>query len=350
MRGCIGCSSAAWNLKRLDLGSQMFIDPTRLWYGRHFLSILLAPLSWLFCAVAVGRRWAYRQGLLRSEALPVPVIVVGNITVGGTGKTPLVCWLTGFLRRQGFAPGILTRGYGGSGTNRPILVTPRSDPIQVGDEPVLLARRGGCPVAVGPDRLAAGRLLLDRHRCDIIVTDDGLQHYRLRRDLEIAVVDGERGLGNGRCLPAGPLREPARRLSSVGLVVYNGRGPEDARVMHLRPGRLVNLVHVGRREALAAFRGRRVTAVAGIGNPDRFFALLRGEGLDLDTRTYGDHHAFSAGDAAQWGAGPVLMTEKDAVKCAPFAGPEFWFLPVDADPDCGVCECLMQFIRGLDNG
>lgn len=326
------------------------LDLARLWYGKHFLSVLLTPLSWLFCAVAVVRRWAYRKGLLCSDALPVPVIVVGNITVGGTGKTPLVCWLTGFLRQQGFSPGILTRGYGGAGTDWPMLVTTASDPVKVGDEPVLLARRSACPVAVGPDRMAAGHMLLDRHRCDIIVTDDGLQHYRLRRDLEIAVVDGDRGLGNGRCLPAGPLREPRRRLASVGLVVYNGRGPEGACVMHLRPGRLVNLLDEGRREALAAFRGRPVTAVAGIGNPDRFFALLRGEGLEVDTRFYGDHHAFSADDAAQWGPGPVLMTEKDAVKCAPFAGPGFWFLPVDADPDPGVREGLMQFLRGLDNG
>ncbi len=326
------------------------LDLARLWYGKHFLSVMLAPLSWLFCVVAVVRRWAYRRCLLRSEALPVPVIVVGNITVGGTGKTPLVCWLAGFLRRQGFTPGILTRGYGGAGTDWPIFVTPSSDPVQVGDEPVLLARRGECPVAVGPDRLAAGRLLLDRHCCDILITDDGLQHYRLRRDLEIAVVDGERGLGNGRCLPAGPLREPARRLASVGLVVYNGRGPEGAAVMQLRPGRLVNLLDPSRRETLAAFRGRRVTAVAGIGNPDRFFTLLRGEGLDVDPRAYGDHHAFSAADAAEWGAGPVLMTEKDAVKCASFAGLGFWFLPVDADPAPAVCERLMQFLRGLDNG
>lgn len=326
------------------------LDLARLWYGRHFLSVLLAPLSWLFCAVVVTRRWAYRKGWLRSEALPVPVIVVGNITVGGTGKTPLVCWLTGFLRRQGYSPGVLSRGYGGVGTDWPMLATPASDPVQVGDESVLLARRSGCPVAVGPDRMAAGRLLLANHRCDIIVTDDGLQHYQLRRDLEIAVVDGERGFGNGRCLPAGPLREPRRRLASVGLVVYNGHGPEGACVMQLRPGRLVNLLDAGRHAAPGAFRGRPVTAVAGIGNPDRFFALLRSEGLEVDTRSYGDHHAFIADDAAQWGTGPVLMTEKDAVKCAPFAGPGFWFLSVDADPDPCVCEGLKRFLRGLDNG
>lgn len=328
----------------------MLVDPVRLWYGRHFLSVLLAPLSWLFCAVAVARRWAYRHGLLRSEALAVPVIVVGNITVGGTGKTPLVCWLSGFLRRHGYRPGILIRGYGGVGTDWPILATPGSDPARVGDEAVLLARRGGCPVAVGPDRVAAGRLLLDRHRCDIIITDDGMQHYRLRRDLEIAVVDGERGLGNGRCLPAGPLREPARRLTSADLVVYNGAAPRGARSMQLRPGRLVNLLDPERREALAAFRGRSVTAVAGIGNPERFFALLRTHGLQVDARAYGDHHAFSAADAAQWGTGPVLMTEKDAVKCASFAGPSFWFLPVDAEPEPAVGAHLMQLLRGLDNG
>ncbi len=310
------------------------MSPEGIWYRRgHPLSTLLLPLSWLYCLVARMRRLAYRRGWLPSHRVPVAVIVIGNLTVGGTGKTPLVLWLTGFLRRRGYNPGIATRGYGGSSEAWPRMVTAASDPREVGDEAVLLARRSGCLVVAGPDRVAAARELIALGGCDIIVTDDGLQHYRLRRDLEILVVDGSRGFGNGRCLPAGPLREPVSRGRLVDLSVCNGGGCDEGWQMRLVPGRLVNLRNPELSREVAALAGRRVTAVAGIGNPGRFFALLRDHGLHLDERPYPDHHRFGAADAASWPRQPVVMTEKDAVKCGSFAGEDYWYVPVTAQMD-----------------
>jgi tetraacyldisaccharide 4'-kinase len=278
------------------------------------------------------------------------VIVAGNLTVGGTGKTPLVLWLAGFLRRQGRRPGIVTRGYGGGGTEWPRLVTADSDPFEVGDEPVLLARRSGCPVVAGPDRVAAGEMLVGVGGCDMIVSDDGLQHYRLERDLEILVVDASRGFGNGRCLPAGPLREPALRRRGVDLTVCTGGPCSNGRVMRLVPGNLVNLRNRGISRSLGELRRQRVTAVAGIGNPDRFFRLLRRHGLHLDERPYPDHYRFSREDAASWPPGPVIMTEKDAVKCERFARPDHWYLPVEAELDSGFERSLLDKLKGIGNG
>jgi tetraacyldisaccharide 4'-kinase len=326
------------------------LSPGALWYGGHWLSHLLLPLAWLYAGVVGLRALAYRRGWLKSHRLEVPVIVVGNLTVGGTGKTPLVLWLVDFLRRRGRRPGIVIRGYGAAARDWPRLVPADGDPFELGDEPVLLARRGGVPVAAGPDRVAAARLILGRGGCDIIVADDGLQHYRLRRDLEIAVVDAARGLGNGRCLPAGPLRETASRLGKVDLVVCNGGPCAGGEIMTLEPGQLVSLRDSGRTRDPAALRGRRVTAVAGIGNPARFFALLRRFGLHLDERPYPDHHRFTAEDAAGWPAGPVIMTEKDAVKCAAFAGEDHWYLPVEAVAAPALEGQLSQALKGLIDG
>lgn len=326
----------------------MRIDPTPLWYGRpldlvpgkpfdaahgwFLLSLLLLPLSWLYCAVVRLRRLGYRLGWLKTRRLPVPVIVVGNLTVGGTGKTPLVLRLASLLRERGWTPGIVTRGYGGLSATWPRPVNTDSDPAMVGDEAVLLARRSGCTVVAGPDRAEAGALALRLGGCDILLTDDGLQHTRMARDLEIALVDGERGFGNGRCLPAGPLREPPSWLKRVDLVLYHGgNGPEPR--MRLVPGAAVNLRRPELTRPLAEFRGQRVLAVAGIGHPGRFFALLADAGLDIEARPYPDHHRFTAGDLARWSHGPVLMTEKDAVKCAAFAGDNHWYLPVEASLD-----------------
>jgi tetraacyldisaccharide 4'-kinase len=323
-----------------------------LWYRDHLLSYLLLPLSWLYCAVVWIRRRGYRWGWFQRRRLAVPVVVVGNLTVGGTGKTPLVLWLAGVLRRQGYRPGIVTRGYRGE-TQRPgpRIVTAASDPVEMGDEAVLLARRGDCPVAVAGDRAAAAQMLIDLHRCDIIVADDGLQHYRLQRDLEILVVDAERGFGNGRCLPAGPLREPLRRMREVDLTVCNGAPClAGAVVMRLVPGRLVNLRNADVRCDLADFRDREVTAVAGIGNPGRFFTLLRRHGLKVRERPYRDHHRFMPQDAAAWPAGPVLMTEKDAVKCSGFAAAGHWYLPVEADLDESLVDWLTNRLTGLSDG
>lgn len=321
-----------------------------IWYGHHWLVWLLVPLSYPYRLVIWVRRLAFRYGWLESLRLPVPVILVGNLTLGGTGKTPLVLWLSDYLHRQGWKPGIILRGYGGSARYWPRWVARDGDPRELGDEAVLLARNSAAPVVAGPDRVAAGRLLLERADCDIIVGDDGLQHYRLQRDLEILVIDGVRGLGNGFCLPAGPLREPVSRGREIALKVCTGGSCPGAEPVGLRMGDLVNLRQPARTLALTSLKGRRVTAVAGIGNPDRFFSLLRRAGLYLDERPYPDHHGFTAADASSWPPGPVIMTEKDAVKCLSFAGDEHWFLPVQAVPSAAFERQLSLALKGLKNG
>lgn len=325
-------------MKRLD----------RYWQSRNPLAWTLLPLSWLYCLVAALRRAAYRGGILVSHRLPVPVIVVGNISVGGTGKTPLVVWIGRHLRSLGYRPGIITRGYGGAAVQWPQRVGRDSDPALVGDEAVLLARNSGCPVMAGPDRLASGLVLVGELGCDIVVADDGLQHYALQREVEIAVVDGERRFGNGFCLPAGPLRERPVRLAGVDLVVTNGNPLEgDALWMQMLAGQAVNLEDPSRVRPLEVFRGRQVVAVAGIGNPERFFAMLRGCGMQVEERPYPDHHAFQPGDLAGFGSTPVLMTEKDAVKCERFAGGNCWYVPVTLDIHPAFTHRLNRLITGL---
>jgi tetraacyldisaccharide 4'-kinase len=308
---------------------------SRLWF-RDRLSPFLLPLlpwSWLFRALAAVRRRLYRQGILPSIPLSVPVVVVGNLTVGGSGKTPLALWLAERLREHGRCPGIISRGYGGSGKIE--AATPGSDAASVGDEPLLLARRSGVPVFVGRDRVAAGRALLAAHpECDVLVSDDGLQYYRLARSVEIAVFDS-RGRGNGQMLPAGPLREPESRLAGVTAVVLNG----EARVnpagapcfsMHLVGRRFTALEDPRKSCSAADLAGKTLHAVAGIGNPSRFFAQLAGLGLEFSRHPFPDHQAFNAGDLAFARGGVLLMTEKDAVKCLGLAPVETWVLPVEA--------------------
>ena len=313
-------------------GGRARFDPGRIWYGGHPLGVVLSPLGWVYCGVAVLRRLSYGAGLLRSHRVGVPVVVIGNLSVGGTGKTPLVLRLAELALERGWRPAILARGYGGRARSWPVSVCATDDPGQVGDEPVMLARRGVCPVVAGPDRVADARLAVTEHGANLLLCDDGLQHYRLARDLEVAVIDAARELGNRRCLPAGPLREPPRRLRTVDLVIRNGGRGEGHR-FQLEPGDAVSLGVPAVRRPLADFRGLRVTAVAGIGNPERFFSDLRGLGLAVDGRPYPDHHVFTAADVAGWPAGPVLMTEKDAVKCVTFAGANHWGCPVRAEPD-----------------
>jgi len=332
----------------------------RSWIQPHWerftaVSALLAPISFLFRVVAAARRASYRFGLATTTRLPVPVIVVGNITAGGTGKTPLTLWLAAVLRKQGRSPGIVCRGYGGT-ARAPQPVRPDSDPYACGDEAVLLARRSGCPVWTGADRPAAARgLLAAAPGCDVVVSDDGLQHYALARDLEICVVDGERGFGNGWLLPAGPLRESPSRLAAFDAVVINGgsgvdRSPLPAirRLnaqclgMKLEVRGFWNLQHVDRRVGVEHFRGKRVHAIAGIGNPGRFFQHLQGMGLDFVPHSFPDHHPFTASDLAYAGAEAVVMTEKDAVKCQRFAAKTCWALAVDAVPDSGLDELVLH--------
>ena len=288
------------------------------------------PVAALYRAVTGARRALYEHRLKRSERLPVPVIVVGNLTVGGAGKTPLVIALVEALRERGFKPGVASRGYGGS-AQAPMLLDDRPDPRVVGDEPALIRLRTHVPVAIGRDRPQAAGLLL-KAGADVVIADDGLQHYALARDVEICVVDGARRFGNARLLPAGPLREPLSRLASVDFIVCNGGEPRAGEIaMRLRGGSAIELVDPSSTRALHSFAGHRVHAVAGIGNPVRFFTMLRAHGVEPVEHPFPDHHAYLESDLAFEDSLPVLMTEKDAVKCAGFARAGTWSVPVRAE-------------------
>jgi tetraacyldisaccharide 4'-kinase len=285
------------------------------------------------------------------------IVVIGNITVGGSGKTPLVIRLCRILREAGLRPGVISRGYGGRRRGLR-LVSPASDPGQVGDEPLLIAQRAGVPVIVSPDRCAAARALLQRG-IQVILADDGLQHYRLPRKLEICVIDGSRGLGNGRLLPAGPLREPAGRLERVDHIVINGEAnplsaasATEHEVTHMAlVGGLLRPLDGGQSWRLSQFGGCRVNAVAGIGNPGRFFELLRHARIKVIEHAFPDHHAFRRGDFQHMSPDlPILMTEKDAVKCARFAGKDHWYLPVEAELDSAFIDGFFRKLEALDNG
>jgi len=238
------------------------------WYKEMYISTWFMPLSMFYVDVIRLRRWLYKTGRLQRVRLPVPVIIVGNLTVGGTGKTPLVVWIVEYLTQQGYKPGVISRGYAGDANQLPQTVTADSDPAEIGDEPLLLARRCACPVVIGANRPAAAKHLLAHNDCDVIISDDGLQHYALQRDIEIAVIDGERRFGNGYCLPVGPLREPQERIKEVDLVVVNGGDElqEGEHAMQCQGGSLINL-RTGERKPLANFAGLTCHAVAGIGNP-----------------------------------------------------------------------------------
>lgn len=316
----------------------------RHWSRITPVSLALLPLSLLFCLLVRLRRLLYRLGVLPIETIEVPVIVVGNITVGGTGKTPLVIWLAQRLREAGYRPGIVTRGYRGQSATWPLVVTPTTSAELAGDEAVLLARRGDCPVLAGPDRAASARRLLAQG-CNVIVSDDGLQHYRLHRDLEIAVIDGTRRFGNRLCLPSGPLREPVARLKSVDLRVTNGVPTEGEAGMQLEPAGFHRLSAPTVRVETGHFRGMAVHAAAGIGNPERFFATLRALGLDVIPHAFPDHYAFRPVDLEFGDDRPVILTEKDAVKCESFARPQYWVLAVTARPEAGFDERILQRLK-----
>lgn len=320
------------------------------WQDRNGVSALLAPLAALYCGVAVTRRALYRAGLLERRRIGVPVVVVGNITVGGTGKTPLVTALANLLTRHGWRPAVVSRGYGGRASRYPQQVRADADPTVVGDEAILLAARCGCPVAVGPDRPAVAAALVAETGANVILSDDGLQHYRLARDLEIAVVDGIRWFGNGRCLPAGPLREPVSRLRKVDAVVVNGIPGKDQFGLRLVPADAQPVTGRGDALPLTTLRGRTVHGVAGIGHPPRFFDQLRKLGCTVIEHPYPDHHPFRPQDIAFGDGHPVVMTEKDAVKCRRFAGPEHWYIPVTAELDARFEPWFLERLRSLPDG
>ena len=332
------------------------------WQSRGAIAWLLWPASLIVGLLVFFRRLFFRIHLFKSHQAGIPVIVVGNLTAGGSGKTPLVLRIAEVLKEGHWKPGIVARGYlggargasaalssAGGSARQPREANIASDPAQVGDEPILLARRSGCPVWVAPDRVAACRLLREAHpECNVIVTDDGLQHYALRRDIEICVVD-RRGFGNGFLQPAGPLREPPSRLRTVDAVVVHGApGGGDAQGyrMELQGDRLVRFTDARDVRAAKSFAGQRVHAVAGIGDPQRFFLHLARFGLKVVPHPFPDHHPFVADDFAFGDGDPVVMTEKDAVKCKRFAQAHYWVLPVSASLDPAFERWLLERLGG----
>jgi len=320
------------------------------WYSDRPISWLLVPVSWLYRLVVALRRLLYFVRIFPVTRLSVPVIVVGNITVGGTGKTPLVEALAKMLENEGYRPGLVSRGYGGNAAKWPQQVRGDSDPVSVGDEAVLLARRTGCPMAVGPKRVAAALALLKYNQCDVIISDDGLQHYALARDIEIAVIDGVRRMGNGHLLPAGPLREPKRRLKKVDLVVANGGGTRGEFTMNTRLGLPRRLIDNREADDWSMFTGGQVHGVAGIGNPARFYNALEKREVNLTQHSYPDHHPFTQQDIDFGDHAPVLMTEKDGVKCKRFARLNHWYVPIEVELDSRFSVRFLRLLKEKQSG
>ncbi|MEI7456783.1 MAG: tetraacyldisaccharide 4'-kinase [Nitrosomonadales bacterium] len=314
------------------------------WYQRNWRHLILLPVSWLFGAISALRRTLYQSRVLRSFKLSVPVIVIGNISVGGTGKTPLTLKLAQQLANAGHHPVIISRGFGGHTQQQ--AVTPESTAEQVGDEPKLMAQRGICPVWVGRDRVATAQAAIQAHPlCDVILCDDGLQHYRLQRDVEIVVIDGVRRFGNGYLLPAGPLREPVSRLASVDAVVVNGGKTNPGQYsMQLSGDIFYNLTDPTKTATAFDFKTLRVHAIAGIGHPQRYFDHLATLGLTVTPHAFPDHHPYTSGELIYQDCDALLMTEKDAVKCAAFADDKYWVLRVDALIDPALTDQLLRKI------
>jgi tetraacyldisaccharide 4'-kinase len=334
-------------------GSQNSHSPwLAAWYGKRVWTFLLLPLMLVFILLSTFRRfWILRY---TQKRLVTPVIIVGNISVGGTGKTPLLIALVKGLQQQGFTPGVISRGYGGKASHYPYLLSSASTAVEAGDEPVTIYQQTGCPVCVGADRIAVARVLEDEN-CDILLSDDGLQHYRLARDIEIAVVDGQRGLGNGWRLPVGPLREPKSRLKTVDWVVVNSPADDFAMPgladlfyvpMQIRAQNFINL-QTDEKISAAEFNSKSVNAVAGIGNPQRFRDTLTQLGIAAELHAFPDHHAYTASDLHFTNNFPVVMTEKDAVKCRQFAQPNWFYLPITASLPDSFWQALLQKLERI---
>ena len=326
--------------------SRMRFDVESLWYRPRpgFLVRALLPFSWLFGVVTAIRRACYRYHIFPTKRLPVPVIIVGNITAGGTGKTPCVIALAKYLAEAGYHPGIVSRGVGGKRRREPLIISRDTSVVDAGDEAVLLARQTNCPVVTGVDRVAAAAALLAKFPdCDVIISDDGLQHYRLARDVEIAVIDGSRHVGNECLLPAGPLRESRRRLNDVDYVIVNNGSFEHANAYHMK---------IEAREWVSLTNQHPLTdihevhAVAGIGNPRKFFQYLRQYGYQVIEHIFPDHYQFQAHDFRFNDNLPVVMTEKDAVKCEKFADSRMWYVPISAALDDGFLDALKSKLQG----
>jgi len=328
----------------------------RQWQSLGLAHLILIPLSWLYGMLVAARRWLYEHQILKSSRLPVPVIVVGNISVGGTGKTPMVIYLANQLKQIGYSPGVISRGYGGNYVGE---VTENSNASEFGDEPVLIAKRSSCPVWVNPDRVAAGRELLQVHpECNVIISDDGLQHYRLQRIIEIAMVDSEHSFGNECLLPAGPLREKMARLQTVDVIVDSNQAFNfkdnlpPVFSMQLQGNIFESVDGTQTQQPASYFANKNLVALAGIGNPARFFKHLTDLGLQFECVIFADHHAFAMQDLAPYMNRTIVMTEKDAVKCKIFGLVDAWYLPVTAqirgEKSYKIIEIIQKKLRTLD--
>lgn len=318
------------------------------WYQQRltWLTAILVPFAKLFAFIVHVRRLLFKWQILKSYQFHVPVIVVGNITAGGTGKTPLVIWIANLLREQGYHPGIVSRGVGSRAHDKPYHVTMSSSVEDSGDEPLLIAKNTNCPVVIYPDRVKAVAALLSAYKCNIIICDDGLQHYRLARDVEIAVVDGVRKFGNRQLLPAGPLRESCGRLNRVDFAVYNG--VNDQYCMNVVSERLLPLNDGVPTRDITDFAGKTVHAVAGIGNPGRFYKLLNAMHIQVVEHPFPDHHHFKQSDMNFADDAPIVMTEKDAMKCKLLGIKNAWYLKVNVKPNKEFEEGLLGKIKNLE--
>jgi tetraacyldisaccharide 4'-kinase len=323
---------------------------TKLHYSKSLASLFLLPLSAIYLLISFARKYLYRFNLLKSFKIQVPVIVIGNITSGGTGKTPLVIHLANELKKNGYHPGIISRGYG-SKRNGVSEVNKKSDVESIGDEPILIHKHTHLPVFIAKDRVLAAKALIKKYKkIDVILSDDGMQHYRLRRDIEILVIDGTRRFGNGYLLPAGPLREPKRKVKSVDAIVCNEKKVIDGSyLMKYKSYFLINL-KTKKKIPLNKVRLNNLHAVAGIGNPDRFFNYLKALGLVFDSSSYKDHYRFTKKDFKTMNDKNIIMTEKDAVKCEKFARDNFWYLPVVAEIDSKFTDFILNKMKNIAHG
>ncbi len=300
------------------------------WQTKNFVSIALLPLSVLYGLYGTTRRIFYRLRNRVGTRLPAMVIVVGNISVRGTGKSPVVIWLVRLLKAVGYRPGVICRAADDSAISQPQLVTTKSDPACVGDEAVLIAKRSRCPVALGRQRTEVGKALVKQYNCNVLICYGGLQDYGVIRDIEVLVVDGKRRYGNGYCLPSGPLRESAARVRNADFIVCNGRAMDREYAMGLSGATAVNLMNPQQQEPLSGFRNIRVNALAGIEDPSRYFDMLRAHGLEVNEHVFPSDHTFTSKDLGFEEDAPLLMTEKDAMKIKPYAKPNHWYVPISA--------------------
>lgn len=322
----------------------------KVWYSKNIFSLLLSPLSLIYISIIYLRHTLYRLGLISITKINVPTIVIGNIVAGGTGKTPLVIWLAKYFKDKGFLPGIVSRGYGGTYLSNIELVKPTSNPLLVGDEPVIIARNTNCPVVVAKIRAKGAKELVEKYNCNIIFCDDGMQHYSLARDIEIAVIDGQRRFGNNYCFPAGPLREPKSRIFKADLIVskYNARTCEHK--MDYTYHQLVSLNELSKTIPISDLHGMTVHAIAGINNPDHFFSYLRSHKLELIIHKFPDHYSYTEDDVKFDDNFPVVMTEKDAVKCLNYSSDKHWYIPISAELSksfvCDLDKLMGEIING----